>query len=349
MAKRILAALLALAALVAWERSLSARERAERRDSMRIGRLVSKEEREGRTLAALRVEQAGAAHAYARVGGRWRCTTYRGALASEDRINSLLKNLFEAEGIVQTRDRAREADYGLAASEAARLEFLEPDGKPLLSFELGRSTGDGEGAFLRRTGAAEIWSVDQDPHAELDRSSAPGLPPLHELTVVPAGWPGSARTLQRIEVERAGQPPYALELRERAVTPEEMREGASPFEWILVRGGPGGPEEPCAPPLGVGYSTFLTRAPYAEVLEPALAAEMGLDRPVARVALVPAEGEPCSVVLAPSQHVDRMVVACDAAGMAYAVLPEVAELLFPAPEMLLPTAPGNPWDPWLRR
>ncbi|MFO0980814.1 MAG: hypothetical protein U1E76_03530 [Planctomycetota bacterium] len=151
---------------------------------------------------------------------------------------------------------------------------------------------------------------------------------------------------------QVGEDGYDLEVRERQLTPEEMQEMRAPpdpskpqkprFEWYLKRGGS---EQLLEYRASGAYTTFVARAPYLDVLDPARRAQLKLAVPRAELVITTAEGKPLTLALGGDEQ--HPVVENQGVQSLYAVDPAVASLLFPSAETLL--SPANPWDAWLKQ
>ena len=352
----ILAVLAAL--LASWDRALEARLERSRSDATRIGRLVPKEQRESRPVAALRlVSGGGESHLYVHAAGVWRCASWRRAVASREGLESLITKLLEAEGHVASEDPARQTVYGLGL-ESAHVVFLHGPGVDprdatrdvIAAVEIGSSVPGLEGAFVRRRGERAVWAIDADPNELLRRREGKRVPLLLEPAMIPGSWAGRSTHPRRIVVQDREGASYALELHQLPITPEELREGKPGFEWILVRGGG---REVAHLGLAMSYASFLVRAPWVDVIDPATAREVDFDRPAAQVTLEPAEGEAVLVLLAEERgQQGEGLVQVTLSGSTFAVDPAVEALLFPEVARLLAPAEGaqpvNPWEGWLR-
>lgn len=355
----MVASLAVLAALLAaWDRALDERLERSRSDSARIGRLIPKEQRESRPVAALRlVSGGGESHLYVHTAGVWRCASWRRAVASREGIESLITKLLEAEGHVQSEDPARQTVYGLGL-ESAHVVFLHGPGVDsrdatrdvIAAIEVGSSVPGLEGAFVRRRGERAIWAIDVDPNELFRRPAGRRVPPLLEPVMVPGSWAGRSMHPRRIAVQGREGASYTLELHQLPITPEELREGKPGFEWILVRGSE---REVAHLGLAMSYASFLVRAPWVDVVDPAAAREVDFDRPAAQVTLEPAEGEAVLVLLAEERgQQGEAIVHVTLSGSTFVVDAAVQALLFPEAERLLAPAEGaqpvNPWEGWLR-
>ncbi len=374
----------ALIALIAVEDRLLG-ERATRRDtSNRIGRLITAEEREALEVVALGVEAGdGRVFTYARAPDGWRCVEYHGALASDAALNGLIDRLLEAEGVAQSADAARFADYGLGGGDSWTLRFLGAAGgadetdtdtdtdtetetetdagnagnagnatEVLLTVELGTVVPGEVGAFVRRGDHPAVWALDTNPREFLDPPTE--LPPLLDPHVVPASWPGGrGRRVDRIEVVRDDGVTYALRLDRHELSQEQLLAGASPYSWTVVVGEQ---ELPAALTRASSFSAFVLGAPWIAVRPSDELAAAGLDRARAQVTLHPAQGEPCTLFIGRTTEAapDRVPVFNTSTRMLFDASWPVGELLAPSLGVLTeisddPADPGNPWTAWLGR
>jgi hypothetical protein len=342
----IVAAALLAGALFALDRVLETRRTDERRAAVRIGRLIPKEQRELAAVAGLKLEIGKDALVYVNEAGRWR-SSYKNAVASEERLKSLIGKLQEAEGTIQSEDAARLASFGFDAARLVRVTLLGPQLEALGSFELGSGFADRERSFIRRSGEQRVWDVDVNVWGELAPAGA-GLPPLVHPFTLPYWWPGEqAGLMEAVEVARPDGTAYRLTLHQIEITPEEAQQGKQPYEWRLARG----PEQPLPTTgfLGAGYTLFLNKTPYLDVIDAAEAATLDFEHPRARIVMRPTNGEAVELRLAAQLSQGRSALNCSASGLAFRIAPEVLKVLFPAAEELLPPATENPWDPYLRR
>ena len=227
--KTIVVITILLAALVGADVALSASEGNERASVKKVGRLVPKEERDRGQPAALVVDSAGKKTIYASTPNGWRCLTYRNAVAAQDAVQSVINKTFEAEGIVQSRDSALSHQYGLDVPSSMRLEVHGPkwekDAKQdlIVAVDLGNPHIEKDGSFMRRAGETAIWSVDSNPHLELDVPAGSPLPAMLDPSIVPTYWLQQAKQVRTIRIERAGAPVLEMEIRDKQISPEEMR------------------------------------------------------------------------------------------------------------------------------
>ncbi len=325
--------------------------------SSRVRRLVPPEKREVALVAAVEVSDTarGTKHLYGRTDGIWRCLTYRSAVANGSQVESVLKKLFEGEGIVKSKDPAQSATYGLAPPSLIRLVLhganavATPAGDPIFQFEVGDPAPAVNGCYVRIAGAKEIWAIDLNLREELAPPGLGALPPMLDLQAVPLAWPGMQKGIAKLVVEVGGVPPFELEGRRREISPDEMRQGKSPWEWFVVR--PGG-EAVAEQDLAMAYLSFFLRAPCADVVDTSdtsTHAALGLDRPRARVTVHPHEGEPLVITFGGGTAAGAIPVFDPFSRTVRALAAPLLPLAAPAAEQLLPGAPGNAWEAVLKQ
>lgn len=349
----------ALAALVAWDLTLTSREEEERRNNVRVGRLFTKEEREGpgKEVKGLMIENpAGDKFIYKKVGKEeWRCTSYKNAVASAERIErGLLTKIFETEGHVQSDDSKDASQYGLDVPSMFRVSIhgngiLEkPERSDLIgSVDVGAALHEKDGCFMRRTGLQKIWTMDGNPHPELDRPPSVKLPPLLDMSMIPAYWLASAQRVKNIKVEFANGKSYELEVRDKQISMEDQRQGKSPFEWYLKQNGK---EQLCQERPSLDYTTVLMRAPFMDIIDYSQRPNLGFDNPppAAKLTLFPAEGKPMELYVGSVATQNKQYAVYNTtSGSIYECQKEIVGLLFPQESMLL--TPGvNPWEQLLK-
>lgn len=349
--KSIVGLALASAFLFAADRGLAAREDAVRTGTRKVGRLVPFAERGLAEPEALEATVGhGGTHVYALTNGDWRCVTYRDAPANEELVKGVIQKLFRAEGIVISPNGERASQLGFADAPAAVLRVhrskaaRERGEKPIAVVEVGRTLDNGAGSFVRRGGERAIWSIDQSVLPDLAPTrGAPHLPPLLDPSLIPIAWLQRAHFPKAIRIERKGSPAFDLEIREKRVTQEELRQGKLPYDWVVVS--PSG-ERICDPGLSNSYTTFLLRAPYADVIDPKRIPELGFDAFEARVTIVPRTGTELQLVVKPSQTAGRSLVWNTASGSAFEVPSDFARLLTPSEDQLATEGASDPWRPF---
>lgn len=341
-----------LGGLVVWDVLLTNREDEARRNIVRVGRLFTKEERAAKETKGIVIEtQAGEKFTYKKISAdEWRCTSYKNAIASTEHIErGLLTKIFESEGHVQSDDSRLAAQYGLDGPSMLRVTVHGPGllekterADVIAAVDIGNSLQDKEGSFMRRTGQQKIWSMDANPHPELDRPAGVKIPPLLDPSMVPMFWFAKAQRVKRIKVERGNAKPFELEVRDKQISPEEMRQGVSPIDWYFLQDGK---EKLAEQPAALAFTTVLMRAPYSDVLEstqPVFEA-LGFNRPAAKLTLTPAEGPPMELyvgsVATPSK---KYAIYNSTTQLIYECEVGIVNLLFPQEPMLL-TPGANPW------
>ncbi len=359
MISRFAVLLALLAALVVWERSLALGELALRDASKRVGRLISSEQAAAMQgeVAAVEIATSTGSYVYYRLGGMWRCASYWFAPAKESDVQALVDRLFAAEGNVQSDDPARAADYGIGTPATRRVTFhgsdaveQEPDGSlafrgdPLYAVDLGQEIPGRSGCYARLPGEDEVWAVDANPIPLLAVAPGSRRPPLVDPHVVPAVWPGQGRHVARIRVERPGAGAFELALVPREVTPDELRAGKRPYAWTVLE-----PEgRAVAEGLCVAFAVFLQRAPFDEVFPQASRDELGFDRPIAEVTLLPNEGDPLPLTIGARRPDGRAALLNPHTQCIYLLAAPVVDLVAPRFELLSTDAQENPWEPYLR-
>ena len=346
MKRRSLVLLAALCAgLFAWDQ-VQLRENARRRDSSGVvGHLLTQDER-ARTgkVAGITLERgSGVTFQYVRESGVWRCVTYHRATASTALIESMWKKILEAEGVVQTRDAAVAADFGLATDRAWRITFhgtamLQKGNQDVLHVvEFGDASGT-HGCFARRPPDPAVWRVDVNPRLELERDTRPGLPPMLEWQVIPTNWPGGNRQVQSVRLERGGA--LEWELRGHAVprTPEEFRSGLPAWDWVLRDAGG---ERVVPRTRGSSYVSFLLRLPF-ESIEDRGPPRSAADPTV--LTIVPVAGRALTLTLNRGTDPGSPRLHCSASGLNTRIEARLAAWLAPTSRTLL-DADGDP--PWL--
>lgn len=325
--KAALATLAGLVALlVAADRALAGRAADARLARQRVGTLFTLDEAEElRRLPALTLELPGERHRYGRIEGEWRCLSRFDAPCDGRLVQELIDAVVRAEGLVQTRRVEEAPRYGINVPETRRIVLQGPragqvpGGDVRAVLELGR--GDAAGCFARRQGTKEIWSLASDLDARLAQRVGPGLPPLLAESVVPERWRAQSGGIVRLE-RRAADGTLVLERRERTLDPAEVRPGLLPWTWVLEPG----PAEL----VDDGLESFVASVEglaYVDVLDPARRGELGLERPVATIVLVPREGAPLELAFGP-RDAEGGTVWVAATGTLHRLAPERLDALF---------------------
>ncbi len=348
MLARVLLLAAVLLALLAVDRGQRDDAQAERAASLRVRRLVPDALREGQPVAVVRVQDGdGRALLYGRQAGLWRCLNWRGAPAQGERLEQLIADLYEAQGVVLSTDPARPQDYGLdvpamrvVSLHGAAMNPQDPQSELVVAVEVGAPVVGADGCYARLRGERAIWTIDADPGAVVGREPS-ARPSLVDAALVPGTWPGASPRLKTASVAHAGADEFELELRNIDVPPEEALQGRPSFEWVMERGGR---EEPTAPAVAAGYANYLLTAPWTDVLDPTLAPALGFERPRASVTLWGGGPEPLRLSLGGRTPSGRSAVLNHFSQIVFEIEPSQEALLFPPPEALLPTVTVNPWD-----
>jgi hypothetical protein len=341
----LLVAILLFLGVLDWQ--LSRDESYVRSQSSRVRQLTQKSFREGSRVAALKLEDPARKEVflYARAKDGWRCPTRFGTVADEAKIKSLLDKVFSAQGIVQPRRGAEAEVYGLGPGSLLRLSLLGPSRESLLVLDIGNPLLVGSGSYVRLLGSEEVVAVDANLREELAHPDGEGLAPLLDPHLVPGSWPKGGG-VQRIQVEREDGVKFELVRREKRISPEEMKSGQLPWDWILKKDGR---EEICPPGPSNGYANFLHRAPYSGLVDPRTQPQLGLDRPAAKIILSPSEGEPLEVLLGKRGPDGSAPVLNGMTRNLFLVTGEVADLLAPSADRLTAAEPADDWNGFLRR
>lgn len=337
-----------LLALLAWDRGQVDRAALRRAEELRVRRLVPDELREGRPVAVVRVADGdGRAQLYGRQQGQWRCLSWRGAPALGESLERLITELYEAQGVVLSADPARPSDYGLDVSamrvvslHGASMNPQDPQSDLVVAIEVGAPVVGADGCYARVRGERAIWTIDVDPAAITGRETGP-RPSLVDPALVPATWPGGSPRLRSLAVAHAGGDEFGLEMRSREVPPEEAMRGVPSFEWLLERGGR---LEPAAMPVVIAYANHVLMAPWADVLDPALAPALGFETPRATLTLWGGGPEPLRLSLGGRTPSGRSAVLNHVSRIVFEIDPDAERLLFPQSSDFLPTVTANPWD-----
>jgi hypothetical protein len=343
----------ALAALVAWERSLVRQAATVRSESARIVRVFDAETMlEGRPIAAIRIRHGDAIYLYIYHEGIWRCMQAHGAPALASKIDAIVPKLFAAEGVVQTTRAEEAAVYGVDTEETIRLALCgagvleDPTGDVILAIDIGRSIPATGGSFVRPAdGGGEIWAVNVDFRDEL-AGMEQGMPPMLDPHVVPEAWPGWRTGLRRIVIEIAGDERTIVQRHERELSDEEQRAGMPSWQWTVERGDivrPGDLTQLWT------YTNFLASLPYAGILAPRPAEEIGLDHPRAVLTMESADGQRAQIVIGGSSPRGGVVALSTVARTVFELDPALVDALLPPAQLLTGEHDENPWDQWLRR
>ncbi len=333
-------------ALFALDRTLTKARERERVGRNRVARLLDDGERALLEEApAILVERTGEGpQRYAPAEGYWRALDHHLAPADAEALQALVETFARAEGILATREVDQASAYGINTAETIRVSLLDPSSlrnpapNALVAFDVGKSLPGKESAFVRKRGTKEVWSIDGDPRALLERTGGPGLPPLLEPGVVPQAWKGWQTGLLSVRVER-DDGAYELVRRDLDPTSGRVKPGQPPWVWVLVSG-----ESEVELPLerAEAYVDYLRRIPYARVLERGRRAELVPDPPVSRVLLAAREGETFALHVSKQTELGIYVWA-DGSSTLFMIELEHSVLLAPEPALLRTEGEDNPW------
>jgi hypothetical protein len=335
--------------LFAWDRALLDDERAARETANRIGRLIPREAREGLEVGGLTLQSgAGAAHAYA-LGddGNWRCTSLHDALCEKDRIDQLLRELLEAEGVVQAADRPREREFGFGQDATWTLGVhARGAAAPAFTVEIGGAMPDPARCFARLAPRPQVWEIDVDLRKYFDLPPGYTLPPLVDPRVVPRAWLTASKRLDRIAVRGPGVD-YALQVRERQVSEDDLKRGVRPYQWFLIEKDR---ETACPDLVAAQYTSYLFQVPFTTVADAAQVPQRGgTMEPAATVSFIPEEGEPLEIRVGAPAGNGFGYLFCTFSGSLIEVRAELVNLMFPEPATLLADTQQTPWDRYLQR
>jgi len=331
------------------------RQRADERSAAtRVRRLIVPGSLGDRPIALVRIGTGDGRHfVYQRDRGLWRCTNWRGALARGADLESMIAELFEAQGVVLTGNPARPSDFGLDVESMRTLRVSgpggdvgEPDADLLFGLDVGAAVDGRSGAWVRPLASTEVWSLDVDIGAQLGREDRGPRPPLLDEQLISAQWPsGGSPRFKTISVSRPGAAAFELELTQREVSQEEMLAGVPPFEWLLRRQDTS-VQQPAAQIVAVAYTAFLTSVAWNDIVDPALAGGLGLDSPVASLTLQPgSSGDPLLLLLLPgASPAGNPVVFNSHARLLYEIRSEQVAQIFPLADDFAPEVLVNPWQ-----
>src|SRR5262245_29655874 len=164
----------ALAGLIGWDLALSQKEAATRHSSSKVRQLLPPQEREGKLVAALRIEEPGSRETlYLRAKDSWRCHSRFLAPGDESKIRGLLEMLFSTQGIVQSKEGSRAPDYGFGPGTAIRLTLHDRTVSKgdrtkgvIRALDIGTSVPGANGCYVRLAGSEEVVAIDADLRGE---------------------------------------------------------------------------------------------------------------------------------------------------------------------------------------
>ena len=343
--------LVVLSSLFFWERRLARNESQGRHAAVRIQRLVSPELFKDRPIAALQLEAPdGKSFFYAHRQGVWRCLSLHGAIALTPQIQTVLRKIIEARGVVQSQVSEYSTNltsFGLGSSQRWRLALcgskvrLNEGGDVIFALDLGSRISGTGGSYVRPVSDGQIWAIDEDLTEELKREPGSNLPPLLDPHLVPVAWPGWQSGLRRIVLERPEKKPLQLLRRDKERTEAEQRAGLPPWDWIILEGES---EKTADVRQAYFYSQFLLQAPYAGILPPKQREELGLDKPHSRIRLEAVTGQTLELLLGVQTAEGLTPVLNTFSQSLYEIDREIMADLFPDAGLLLDASKGNPWE-----
>ena len=352
MKRQLIIMTLVLGALVLVDRHLDRRESRTRLETLRIRKVVPPEVFKDRPIAAVRLETPdGRAFFYAHRQGVWRCLSFHGAIAVTGQIQSVLRKVMDARGVVQSQVSEYStnlASFGLGSTQRWRLAFcgakfkFNGDADVLFAIDLGASTQGARGCYVRPADEARIWAIDEDLTEGLALPSDGGLAPWLDPRLIPMAWPGWQSGLRRIILERSGKKPLQMLRRDKAPDETGTRAGAPPWDWVVSEDGP---ERVADVRQAYFYSQFLLQAPFAGLLPPARRRDLGLEEPQNRIRLEAVSGETLELHLGPPTAAGSTPVFNTFSQSLYEIEPETVPLLLPEIEQMLDPSRGNPWEP----
>lgn len=319
--------------------------------SRTIARLIPEEQAQDLTVAAITVRDVGRGdeYLYIRSRGVWRCQSTFGAVADAELMSVLLNDFTQAVGVLRSEDPSRADAYGFADASRFEVSFHGPkvfeaeDRDVLLAFEVGGvlpGTGKGR-SFVRESGQTAIYEVDRNARTLLQRPRESNLPPLLDRRLLGGPWEGRPQGFGRIEIEREGE---TTRIEYVELPPEEHTAEGIGWTWQVTSGTRSGRASPYR---ALGFTAFAIHARYTGFANPKEAEELGLFPALARVTLVPRQGDAIHLTVGrPSprgvsyvyHEENRMLMQLDA---------ESTRLLAPTTEMLLDSDIANPWELFL--
>jgi hypothetical protein len=303
------------------------------------------------SVAAVKVKDVarGEEFLFVRSKGVWRCATTFGAVCDAELLSELLADFTQARGVLRSESVSATERYGLDDTTRLEVSFHGPavldaeDEDTLLAFEVGHSLpGTHHGrSFVRARGTASVLEIDRNPRKLLERSPESTLPPLLDRRLLAGPWEGRPRGFARIEVQRPGS---VLTVVHEDLPPGEVDPSGATWTWKVREGARSGD---ASPHRGLGFTAFALHVRYSGFANPGDAAELGLERAVARVTLTPTQGEVMHLRVGPPTPSGFSYVLHEENRMLLQVDAETARLLAPTADMLLDETIPNPWELWL--
>jgi hypothetical protein len=245
---------------------------------------------------SLDLDEGRERYLYARSRGVWRCLSAWGAPCDGEHVEQLVVGLLAARGVVLDGSGATADSFGLAGPGALEIALHgkalveDPGGDELLRVRFAGA----ESPFVRVAPRPSVVELDFRLGAALKRDGE-GLPPLLDTRIAPIVFPEPGQRVAQLLVQRSDGPPF--ELTRRAKEPSAAPDPEDPaaaldWEWWLSDGAR---EVALAPLRGEAYVTWIPRAPYVALADPASAPERGLAPARAKLTLVPDGGEPLEI------------------------------------------------------
>ncbi|MBI5434871.1 MAG: hypothetical protein HZA52_18710 [Planctomycetes bacterium] len=329
------------------ERALRGRERA---PEALVERLLPEERAKALVVAAVSLERPadGTRWILARKSGLWRSLDGRQAVCDSRAIEALVAELLEARVLRRATGDSERAAYGLAPTPEWRIELCgarvlsDPGRDVLFALDVGRSLAP-NAALVQHAGESAPLELDFDVASLLAAGFAPGRAPFEDARLVAGPFPGPQQTIDRVFVDHSDG--AALELVRLRASEAELAAGAAAWTWQLSVDGLA---KPCPNPRAEAYLAFLTSIPIARALSTKSAAELGFERPTARVTALSSSGEAMVVEIVLRRDQDRAYGLNRTLATVAELDVEVAELVAPSAAGLLELERPNVWDSWLR-
>jgi hypothetical protein len=289
-------------------------------------------------------------HLYARSRGLWRCLSAWGAPCDGQRVEALVLGLLGARGVVLDRSGEQAASFGLDSAQVVEIALHgkalldDPEGDELLRVRFAAA----DSPFARVSERPGVLELDFRPATALSRP-AQGLPPLLDARIYPGVFPEQGRRVERLFVQRADGASFELVRRPRE--PQAQPDPAHPasaldWEWLLIEGER---QVVISPLRGEAFVTWIPRAPYVALADPASAAERGLAQPRAKLTLVPDEGPTLELELGAALSEGGCWVRAPSVPLLARVDAQSAGMLLPELEELTDDGRDNRWDLALRQ
>ena len=308
--------------------------------------------KDDKVVAGLSLDLEGGAQRllYARSRGMWRCLSAWGAPCDGPRVEALVLGLIGAHGVVLDASDASRPRFGLDGAQTVEIAL---HGKALLEDPKGDEVlrarfAAADSPFAMLSARPGVLELDFWPGAAVS-PAGPGLPPLLETRIAPGVFPLPGKRVDHMFVQRANGPSYELarRTREPSQEPDPTDPGAAlGWEWWLIEG----ERQVLMGPLrGEAYVTWIPRAPYIALADPASAAERGFDAPSAKLTLVPDEGPPLEIELGAVLPEGGMWVRAPATPLLSRIDARTAAMILPDLIDLTDDTRDNVWDLALRK